>query len=164
MTSRTLAWGLVSLGLLTFGGAGCNAPPGGSDAGSDVSVATDGARDANVVADGGTDAAPADASDGAPAGTCMNVVPPDAGNACEARRVATTPECGDNCEGALHLPGGMRFCTNMCGTDSDCAALGSCFRCPDTVGACVPACTADAQCTAMGFARCDMTTGACDTQ
>lgn len=79
---------------------------------------------------------------------------------CGVRRVSEPAQCAEACEARLKLPGkGGSYCTVACATDADCGSL----ACPETIGACVPRCASDAACKAMGFARCDGATGACDT-
>lgn len=109
--------------------------------------------DAAAVEDA-TDATPADAPD---------ALAEDAAGCTAKRTPAAAPTCGATCDVRLLLPGGDKYCTMTCAKTADCASLGAGLVCSTVVGTCMPACAADGECTAAGFARCDATVGACDT-
>lgn len=122
----------------------------------------------NLPADGDAsaadpDATPADpSSDGA---ASSNDAAPDAAGViegCTLKRASASADCTDDCAAHLRLPAPNDwYCTQACDKPSDCAGAPSTTCAP--YGACVPRCSADAQCRALGFARCDLSAGACDT-
>lgn len=113
-------------------------------ASADSGAETDGAAPADGATDGGGSQAP--------------VI-----GGCRTGRVAKSDSCDDACDARLTLPGGGTYCTVQCGAPAECNAPMSGLACPADVGACMPRCTTDAACKAMGFARCVVAAGTCDT-
>ena len=82
---------------------------------------------------------------------------------CVIKRVTDKNECHPDCGGRALLPGGDTYCTQMCETTAECTPYGAELKCASDFGACVPPCTLDSECTALGFARCVLPEGVCDT-
>lgn len=143
MKRTNLALVVVPFAVLAVSVAACSsgsAPaPNGSDAGTEA-AATEAGSDA---ADAGAEAAP--------------IV------GCAATRVKKSAECSADCDARLLLPAGDTYCTLQCTGDSECASHGTGLKCSTETGTCMPRCTTPAECTNAGFARCDLTVGACDT-
>jgi hypothetical protein len=146
VTSALVAVSCASSGTSSPGGA--SGTPTTNDGGGTIDTSpTDPAGDASAAdADVSVDAGAFPTLDG-----------------CGVKRSATAKACDENCGARLTLPAGGSFCTVECAHDSDCAAPLSGLLCPETIGACVPSCSADAACIAAGFLRCDPQTKACDT-
>lgn len=147
------------LSLCTTSACLCGVPatPGASLDGGDDAGALSSSLDAGTPDAGTLDAGPADAGP-ADAGTL------DAGpTACVVEIVATSPQCRQECDVHLFLPGGQRFCTVTCATTEDCAPFGATLICPSEVGVCMLPCGADAECLAGGFPRCHPVGAFCDT-
>jgi hypothetical protein len=95
----------------------------------------------------------AESSTGRPGGFCVSACEPGSG---------FCPDSG-YCEDESTTPGGPAFayCLDTCATSADCRAGYSCYEWTDTVGACWPNCTADAQCPDSG--TCNEYSGFCET-
>ena len=81
---------------------------------------------------------------------------------CAVKRVSDKKLCGPDCGVRLLLPGGDYYCSQQCTASSECTPYGGDLICP-AFGACVPTCTKDDTCVALGFKRCDVAGGNCDT-
>jgi len=129
--------------------SGTSTPDGGAGLGGDGGATTD---------PSGSDGGAGDAAADAAADGGGSVV-----GSCVVRRATDGSGCAEDCDARLTLPGGGKWCTMQCEAPSDCATPAGDLTCPPEVVACVPRCTNDATCKALGFKRCDLDAGGCDT-
>ena len=147
-TSNGLRALTVALGLVV---ACSSSGSGGGSSSSGGSVADAAAEAARPLVDGG----------GADAAAASDATRPIDG--CVVERVAKSSTCSADCGARLSLPAGDTYCTTECASDGECTVLGAGLKCSTETGTCMPTCTVQASCTGAGFARCDLTVGACDT-
>ncbi|MBS2014554.1 MAG: hypothetical protein JST00_16830 [Deltaproteobacteria bacterium] len=161
--SPRLLLALVALPAAALAACAAGGTGGGTQPASEIGRTE---PDAEAPSDGGTgdEASSSSSSSGSSgeAGSDGGSGEPVIGG-CRLRRVANADDCDESCDARLKLPGGGSYCTLQCGAPSECNAPASGLACPSDVGACMPRCTSDATCKAMGFARCVVSAGACDT-
>jgi len=149
---RALAVGLALVAACSSSGSSTGSTGSTGSSSSGGSFAPDAEVDAaEPVVDGG----------GIDAETASDAMRPTDG--CVVQRVAKSTACAADCGARLRLPAGDTYCTTECGSDSECSVLGAGLKCSSEIGTCMPSCTDQASCTGAGFARCDLTAGACDT-